>query len=241
MSKTSESSGLLGEAPDGYDYIGLGRKLVCEVIGTFFLVFTISLAAGGGAQLAPLAIGSVLMTQVFCFGHISGGMFNPAVSLAVTIRGKLDKVELLAYTVAQLGGAFAAAGAGNAIIKDFNPNSIGGYPAKPKDVGFGTAVSVEAIWTFALCSVVLNCATTKAQADNSFFGLAIGFTVFAGAVSCGGISGGAFNPAVGTALPLIQGHGEDIGVYWLGPLTGALLAGLTFRFVTAAEDDRHGK
>jgi aquaporin Z len=240
MSKSLESTGLLSGATEGYDWMDLGRKMVCELIGTFFLVYTISLSAGQGRPLAPLAIGSVLMTQVFCFGHVSGGMFNPAVSLAVLIRGKLLWFELLAYWAAQLLGAFTAALVGNSIVHDFEGSLEGGFPMVAEGVGYGTAVATEGIWTFALCSVVLNCATTKIHADNSFFGLAIGFTVLSGAISAGSITGGAFNPAVGTALPAIGGKPDDIPVYWIGPLSGALFAGLTFRFVTAAEDDRHG-
>jgi aquaporin Z len=93
------------------------------------------------------------------------------------------------------------------------------------------------VFTFVLTTVVLNVAMTKKQEGNSFFGLAIGFTVFLGAVSVGSISGGAFNPAVGTGLPALVAHPADIGVYWLGDMSGGILAALVFRFITAADED----
>ena len=101
----------------------------------------------------------------------------------------------------------------------------------------GFAVITELTYTFALASVVLHVATTKAQEGNSFFGLAIGFTVAAAAVAAGGVSGGAFNPAVGTALPAVHGHGKDIWIYWVGPLVGAAIAGLLFRATNDEDED----
>ena len=218
----------------------LGKKLSSEFIGTFFLCFSIALSAGHGADLAPLAIGATLMVMIFALGHVSGAHFNPAVTVAVGIRGKIAWSEAIFYIIAQLIGAFVAGGVAYGVLNDFEtcfagkiPCKEGGYPSKPDDVGAGFALVVEAIWTFALVTVVLNTATTKAQENNSFFGLAIGLTVFAGAVSAGKISGGAFNPAVGTGLPAVHGIGKDIWIYWLGPMTGACSAALVFNHITA--------
>ena len=232
----------------------LTRVLLAEFIGTYFLCSTIALAAGQAQLLAPLAIGAVLMAMVFAFGHVSGAHFNPAVTLAVLLRGgnKISVGDAAMYWVAQLCGAFAAAGVQQAGLglPCMNPKDTAGmahdaavmascgsgYPMRNPKYSVGFAVITELTYTFALASVVLHVATTKAQDGNSFFGLAIGFTVCAAAVAAGGVSGGAFNPAVGTALPAVHGHAKDIWIYWVGPLVGAALAGLVFR-VTNDEDD----
>ena len=111
-----------------------------------------------------------------------------------------------------------------------------GYPSVNPHVNSGLAVLTELLYTFALASVVLNVATTKAQENNSFFGLAIGFTITAAAIAAGPISGGAFNPAVGTALPAVHGVANDIWVYWLGPMAGGALAGAVFRLTARPEE-----
>jgi len=106
------------------------------------------------------------------------------------------------------------------------------------------AVAIEGFITFLLVSVVLNVATTKATSDNSFYGLSIGCVVIAGAYSVGNITGGAFNPAVGTGPHIIQwllgrGFYSYIWVYWLGPLLGAASAAGFFRITNPKEYDVH--
>lgn len=205
----------------------LPQKLVVEFIGTFFLVFTVGMAVTTDPDviqgLAPLAIGSALMVMVFAGGHISGGHYNPAVSLAVFIRGKLPAGELLPYWVAQLAGGLAAAGA-VAILRDI--------PDAPGVAETGDALLVEFLFTFALAWVVLNVATSPGTEGNSFYGLAIGFTVMTGAFAVGSISGGAFNPAVAVgAVVLGLFDGGDIWIYLLACLAGGLAAGLVFNVV----------
>jgi len=107
----------------------------------------------------------------------------------------------------------------------------------------GQAFGAEILFTFALCSVVLNVATTKSQEGNSFFGLAIGFTLLCGAGSVGYISGAVFNPAVGTGLTLTRamfkhGSAQYLWIYWVAPLSGALVAAFFFRFVNRKEYER---
>merc|ERR1719502_2512489 len=213
----------------------IGKKLVAEFIGTFFLTLAIALAAGQNKVFAPLAIGGTLMVMIFAFGHVSGANFNPAVSLGIAIRGKLGWKEALYYTIAQLVGSFAAGAVTEFLLL---PNTFNlGFPSRPASVDAISAFLVEAIFTFALVTVVLNTATTKASEGNSFYGLAIGFTVFCGAVCAGGISGGAFNPAVGTSLPAIAGVGKDMWIYWAGPMSGGALAGFVFKFLTGEESE----
>ncbi len=203
-------------------------KLLTEFIGTFFLVLTIGLTVMGGLSLAPLAIGSVLMVMVFMGGHISGAHYNPAVSLAVLIRGKLSGSELVPYWLAQIAGAVAASLAAFAIM--------GGTfsPAPGPEVSFGSALLVEILYTFALALVVLNCGTADETKGNSFFGLAIGFTIVAAAFAGGPISGGAFNPAVGLGPMLVDsalgdGSLSHLALYIAGPFIGGVLAALAFK------------
>ncbi len=165
------------------------KKYLVEFIGTFFLVFTVGMAVRGHADLAPLAIGASLMVMIFAGGHVSGGHFNPAVTLAVFIRGKCDAKDVVPYWIAQFAAGLVAA-----LIVTF---LFGGKPAGgPALHGTVPSAIVEFLFTFALAWVVLNVATHKNTAGNSFYGLAIGTTVMTGAIAVGGISGGAFNPAV---------------------------------------------
>lgn len=170
------------------------KKFIVELIGTFFLVFTVGACVvnPNAGVIAPLAIGSVLMVMIFAGGHISGGHFNPAVTIAVAVRGRLPASEVPSYMLAQLTGAVFAAGAVY-YLKGAPSMDNGGPPYV-----LGQLVLAEFLFTFALAYVVLNVATAKATAGNSFYGLAIGFTVMSGAFAVGPISGGMFNPAVTT-------------------------------------------
>jgi aquaporin Z len=202
-------------------------KYLTEFIGTFFLVLVITFAVFTEQPLAALAIGSTLMVMVYMGGHVSGAHYNPAVSLAAMLRGALPQSELLPYWIAQLLGGIVAALLGNAMI-------AGSVPIAPGvGVNLFSAVLVEFLFTFALALTVLNVATAKGTAANSFYGIAIGFVVVAGAIAGGGISGGAFNPAVGIGLSvgaLVAGTGG--GWWWLYiliPLLGGALAALVFK------------
>lgn len=201
-------------------------KLLTEFVGTFFLVLTIALA--GGAPLGALAIGVALMVMVYMGGAVSGAHYNPAVTVAVFMRGKCSVADFVPYMVVQLLGAIAAAAVAYAITgKTF-------AVAPGAGVTILSALMIEFLFTFALALVVLNVATTKAGAGNSYFGLAIGMTVFAGAVSGGAISGGAFNPAVGIGPNLVHmafggGSLNDVWLYVVGPVAGGALAAIVFR------------
>ncbi len=207
----------------------LPRKLLTEAIGTFFLVLTIGctviFSETKEGIIPPLAIGSALMVMVFAGGHLSGGHYNPAVTLAVTIRGRHPKAEVLPYWIAQILGALLAAGV--AMYLTGGTTS----PAKPP-VDVVKALLAEFLFTFALAYVVLNVATAKANAGNSFYGLAIGFTVLTGAFAVGSISGGAFNPAVAIAAGMMKLiHLPSIWIHIVADLAGGLVAGLTFVFL----------
>jgi aquaporin Z len=203
------------------------KKYLVEFIGTFFLVFTIGMAVRSGSPLAPLAIGASLMVMIFAGGHVSGAHFNPAVTLAVWIRGKCDTKDVVPYWVAQLAAGLVAA---------LLVASLIGKPAEPASHDAVKSVIVEFLFTFALAWVVLNTATAKGTAGNSFYGLAIGMTVMTGAVAVGGVSGGAFNPAVG--LGVVTMGLEKLNQFWIyvgADLAGGAVAGLTYRFVNGED------
>jgi aquaporin Z len=173
------------------------------------------------AGFAPLAIGTVLALMIFAGGHVSGGHYNPAVSLAVFARGKSTSSDLLKYWVAQLiGGAVAA----------FLVLFMKGKGATPMALDMTRAFVAEFIFTFALCYVVLNVATAKGTEGNSFYGWAIGSTVMVGAYAVGGISGGAFNPAVafGAAFMGLFTWG-GILAYFVAQLAAGYVAALVFK------------
>src|SRR5689334_595748 len=121
------------------------HRWLTEFIGTFFLVLTVCLSVLTNSSLAPLAIGTSLMVMVYMGGHVSGGHYNPAVSLAVMLRGKLDPKEFVPYVVSQLLGAVAAALAANAILRGTSKSSFALAPAP--DVGSGMALLVEVLYT----------------------------------------------------------------------------------------------
>ena len=211
------------------------NKYLTEFVGTFFLVLTIGLSVLGGTPMAPLAIGAVLMVMVYMGGHVSGGHYNPAVSLAVWLRGKLDARDIVPYMTMQVLGAVAAAAVVYAVLgRTF-------APAPGESVSAVGALLVEVLYTTALCLVVLHSATAPQTTGNSFYGLAIGFTVAAGAFAGGAISGGAFNPAVGIGPILVSaifGSSGALGHLWLyllGPFLGGFLAAAVYRLQQPAE------
>jgi aquaporin Z len=209
--------------------MSIERKLGVEFIGTFFLVFTVGMAVATAGTLAPLAIGAVLMVMVFAGGHVSGGHYNPAVSTAVLVRGKLTPNEYAGYVVAQVLAALAAAGVVS--VLGYAPKSAMAVAAD------GKMLIAEFLFTFALCYVVLNVATAKGTEGNSFYGLAIGFTVAAGAFAVGSVSGGAFNPAVAfgaTVMGLFSW--SHIWIYLLAELAGGVAAAYAFRLTTEPAD-----
>lgn len=210
------------------------NKYLVEFIGTFFLVFTIGNVVLGGdtGVIGPLAIGSALMVMVYAGGHISGAHYNPAVTLGVFLRGKCDAKDVVPYWAAQVAGAAAAAGA---IIylhgTDDNAMVLG------IDKPLGKAFFAEVLFTFALVYVVLNVATAKGTENNSFYGLAIGFTVLTGAFAVGNISGGVFNPAVAVGVCLMNVISwSSIWVYLVANFGAGVLAALVFRFTNGADD-----
>ena len=215
-------------------------KLVVEFIGTFFLVFTVGMTVKSpdAAALAPLAIGSALMVMIYAGGHFSGGHYNPAVTLGVTLRGNATWEEAIPYMVVQIGGGLVAALAvlfiKGSVIKDATPAAL---PSTPTEYGIAAKLLVEFLFAFALVYVVLNSATAKGTAGNSFYGLAIGFTVVVGAFAVGPVSGGAFNPAVAIgATTMGLGPWSGIWIPLAADFAGGAVAGLLFNFLKMGGD-----
>jgi aquaporin Z len=194
------------------------KKYITEFIGTFFLVLIIALTGD------PIVIGSALMVMVYAGGHISGAHYNPAVTLAILIRGKITTNEAVIYMLVQAIAAIVAAFA--AIWLMDNPEIV----AKDLTGKSIEALIAELIGTFALVYVVLNVATAKGTSGNSFYGLAIGFTVFAMASGLGNLSGGAFNPAVAIGVSVFKAFDwANIWIYLAGCFGGGILAALVFK------------
>lgn len=222
----------------------MSKLFIAEAIGTFFLVFTILVATGytqGAGVYAPFAIAGALMFSIFALGQISGGHFNPAVSIAATVRGALDVKKLPWYILAQLLGAGIAC-----LIALYFVNitqfKFSITPVTPLVLS-GTILTVPAligefVFTFALCFTVLMVATNANTKNNSYYGLAIATVVFVGAMSVGKLSGGAFNPAV-ALMPTLANYKAlttDVAmnlifVYLLPQIVAAVLAGFTYKFM----------
>jgi aquaporin Z len=204
------------------------NKYIAEFIGTFFLVLTVGATVinGDPGVIAPLAIGSMLMVMIFATGHISGGHLNPAVTLAVWMRGKLPTSDVPGYMIGQIIGGLAAACLvlfmkGNPAVTPMHFDS----PTLP--------LIAEFLGTFALAFVVLNVATARANASNSFYGLAIGFTVVSAAFALGSYSGGSFNPAVSIGITAMGlSTWANLWIYLVANFAGGAVAALIFRVVS---------
>jgi aquaporin Z len=197
-------------------------KLLTELVGAFIFMTVIGLARTMG-QFAPLAIGLALMAMVYMGGHISGAHYNPAVSFSLFLRRVIDARTMLAYWVTQLIAGVLAFSFSYAITG----NTPGIRPGP--GVGWPAALAAEIMFTTALALVVLNVAATKETAGNSFYGLAIGMTVAAGAFAVGPISGAVFNPAVGFGAAVVDAFGghsswSNLWLYVVGPFAGASIA-----------------
>ena len=202
------------------------KKYLVEFIGTFFLVLTVGMTMiePGVGSLAPLAIGSALMIMVYAGGHVSGGHYNPAVTIAVWLRGRCPQSDVLPYIGSQLAGGIVASMFALALKGD--------VVVTPADMRVFPALMAELVGTFALAYVVLNTATAKATSGNSYYGLAIGFTVMTMAFALGGVSGGAFNPAVAVGITVMHlAKAANLWVYLAANFAAGALAAIAFKFI----------
>lgn len=209
-------------------------KYLVEFVGTFFLLLAIGLNVAPGASvplggaLAPLAIGLTLMVMVYAGGHMSGAHYNPAVTVAVFLRGRCKASDVVPYILSQLLGGVG----GSVLALYLIPPAL----AQPVVIDTVRVFLAEFVFTFALAYVVLNVATSKATAGNSYYGLAIGATVMSGAFAVGSISGAAFNPAVVLGVVIMGlANPANIWVYLVANFLGSVVAALVFR--TLNQDD----
>lgn len=196
------------------------KKFFVELIGTFFLVFTI------GASGNVWAIATVLMAMIYMGGYISGAHYNPAVTVGFILRGTITIKEGWVYWIAQFSGALL--GGLMSIWITGTPKSIG-----ISDGMLAQAIVLELLFTSAMMLVILNVATSPKSKGNQYYGLAISSVVLAGMLTAGPISGAAFNPAVSIGhnifdLPV---HGLDIAVHLATSLGGAALGALGYKLI----------
>ena len=212
------------------------RAPAAEFIGTalFVLVGAGSIVANvsgaGGALAIALAHGVGLAVLVTIFMPISGGHLNPAVSVALWIGNVIDAKTLARYVGAQLLGAIVAA----LLIKLLFPASLAriaslGTPQMSGATGMVPGISLEALFTFFLVSAVYGtCVNPQAQRVGGF---AIGLTVLTVALGGGNLTGAVMNPARAFGPALVSGDWHSQAVYWVGPLIGAALAGLAWKYL----------
>jgi aquaporin Z len=204
------------------------RQYLMEFIGTMFLVLVIGLNSN------PIAVGAILIAMVYIGWHISGAHYNPAITLAVWIRGKIDLKNAVAYIFAQLLGAFAAS------IVFYLIQERTFAPAPTVGVEIWKSILLELLFTFALCSVFLELATSERLKGNYIYGLAIGFTFLGGIYAIGGISGGVLNPAAAFGPQLMDTleGGSGLGkfyIYFIGCFGGGVLSAIVYKFLNPVE------
>jgi aquaporin Z len=212
------------------------RRLTAEFIGTFSLILIICMTtyAKVSADLQPLAIGLFLMGTIYTHGYMSGAVFNPAVTLALWLRGRLTPKESLAYIGVQMLAAVAAAAF--TIALTIAKPIVQPIAPPPQYFAFIPTILAETMGTFLLCWVILNVATSKTIEGNNFYGLAIGTTVTGLIYTFGSVSNGVFNPAVALALCITQiNNWGNLGLYVVSAFVGAALAALAYRFVNREE------
>lgn len=225
----------------------MGRRLTAEAIGTFWLVLGGCGAAvisanpeentslGIGFLGVALAFGLTVLTGVYAFGHISGGHFNPAVTLGAALAKRVEWSALPGYWIAQVVGGLAAGGV-IYTIGSGRPNwsatgnmAANGYGAhSPSHFNLTAVIITEAILTGMFLLVILG--STDARAPKGFAGLSIGLMLTLIHLVSIPVSNTSVNPARSTAVAFFNGDGapSQLWVFWLAPLVGAAIAGVAY-------------
>jgi aquaporin Z len=198
-----------------------------EAICTFSLVFTVGAAVGSASPFALLGLGAVLVVMVSTGGQLSGGHYNPAVTLAMLMRRRVAMRDAIAHWIVQFGSGLLAAVVVRIIVDPAQVARSAAMNSSSRTLVI--ALVLELLFTFALCYVVLNVATSERHSNNSYYGLALGFTVSAGAFAVAAISGGPFNPeaSLGTAVMGMFAW-PTLWVYLVAQILAGLAAGVTF-------------
>jgi MIP family channel proteins len=217
----------------------LGRRLSAEFVGTFWLVLggcgSAVLAAkfpdvGIGLLGVALAFGLTVLTMAYAFGHVSGGHFNPAVTLSMIVTGRIEVPEAVRYWVSQLAGGTAAALVLLAIFPSVvtDLRNLGTPAVAGHGFSTGNALVAEIVGTFFLVFVIYGVAVDKRGAFSILAGLPIGLTISIGVLALGVVSGAAVNPARWFGPALVSGTFDNFWVWILGPAIGGVLAGLVY-------------
>lgn len=214
------------------DHSGVFRKYVVEFLGTFFLVMSMTMTEGGGLQhFAPLAIGLTLITLVYAGGHISGSHFNPAVTLAVYLRGKLDAGDVLPYMVGQFLGSTLAV-----MLCSFLLSSGNAAEPATMELEIVPALIAEILGTLLFVFIYLNMFTTRRTSGNTYYGIAIGLAYMAAIYMFQSVSAGAFNPAVALGITMANiTSWSSIWIYIVANFAGGILAAFLSQYVNGPE------
>jgi aquaporin TIP len=222
--------------------------MLAEAVGALALVF---LGAGSiiadqftGGKVGFVGIafahGLAIGTMVAAAGHVSGGHFNPAVTLGFLVTGRMPASRGAAYVVAQLAGGVVGAWL---LTLGFPPaarEAVGlGTPALAPGVSMTAGIIVEAVTTFFLVYVVFGTAV-DARGQRATAGLAIGFVIAMDILAAGPLTGGAMNPARAFGPALVVGRWTNQLVYWVGPAIGAAAAAWTYQWLMEREPGGDG-
>ena len=225
-----------------------GQKLIAEFIGTFALVFfgvgaicaDQFLHSTGGIGLFPIAIahGLAIAVMISSIGHISGGHFNPAVTIAFWVTRRLSTVDVILFWAAQLAGSVAAAFLIRSLIPGETWQAVAlGTPELVRDFPRWAGMALEAVTTFILVLVVFATCVDEKGKLSAITGFCIGLTIMLGILVAGPFTGGAMNPARAFGPALASTHWLNQGIYWVGPLGGGFLAGLLYDSLFIKKED----
>jgi MIP family channel proteins len=215
------------------------QKLTAEFIGTFALIFFGAgaicadqfLHGAGGLGLLGIALahGLAIAIMVSALGHVSGGHFNPAITIGFWVTKRVSTVDAILYWAAQLAGAIAAAYLLKALVPEETWRAVAlGTPSLARDFSRLSGMVLEAITTFFLVLVVFATAVDEKGTFRSIAGFGIGLTITLGILVAGPFTGAALNPARSFGPALAASHWANWGVYWVGPLAGGFIAGLLY-------------
>ncbi|XP_053173086.1 aquaporin-4 [Scomber japonicus] len=220
------------------------HAMLAELLGTLVLVSTVlgaSVPGPGEAPVGPLypavAVGVVIVALAHCFGEISGAQVNPAVTLAFLATRKLEVLRAVVYIIAQCLGA--SLGAGVLYLALPHKTTAEHFVNKvPIELNAAQALGIEVLCTFQLVFTVFSVEDQRRRENPEPGNLAIGFAHSAGVLIGARFSGASMNPARSLGPAIIVGFWENHWVYWMGPLLGAILAGLSHEFFFARSASR---
>lgn len=222
------------------DFVGEGRKLAAEFLGAFALIFigAGSIVVTGGTDLVAIAFahGLIIALMVSSLGHVSGGLFNPALTIGLWATRRIGTVTGIFYIIAQLLGGVAAALALVLLFPEVMRDATSlGVPSLNGGVSFIQAVGIEAIATFFLMTAVFG--TALDPRGPKLGGLVIGLVITVDIFATGRLTGAAMNPARALGPALVGNNWDDHLVWWIGPIIGAVLAALAYHYIFAEEQE----